>query len=77
MTINAIRAVLAAVFEVRAIEVLAMMTDHTARIVPPRMSTLRRGRTFNTQTATQLERNWGVDEMAVRPNGSDCPMSSK
>jgi hypothetical protein len=55
VTMNAKRAVLAAVFEVPAIEVPAIMTDHTARIVPPPMSALPRGRTSDTQTATQLE----------------------
>jgi hypothetical protein len=71
------RAVLAAVLAVPAREVPAMMMDQQQRSVPPPMRDFRRGRTSETHTATQLERNWSVEEMAVRPKGSDWPMSSK
>jgi hypothetical protein len=74
---NANKAVFAAALEVPAKEVPAMITDHTQSIDPPPMSAFRRGRTSETQTATQLDRNCNVDEMAVRPKALVCPISSK
>ena len=74
---NARRAVLAAWLLVLTIDVPAMMMDQQPKSVPPPMRDFRRGRTSETETATRFERNWRVEEIAVRPKGSAWPMSSK
>lgn len=71
------KAVFAFWLAVPAREVPAMMMDQQPRRVPPPMRDLRRGSTSETETATQLDRNWRVDEMAVRPKALVWPMSSK
>jgi hypothetical protein len=38
---------------------------------------LHLGTISETQTATRFASNWSVEEIAVRPNGSAWPMSSK
>ena len=71
------RAVLAAVLVVPATDVPPIMTDQNMRTVPPPTSPLRLGTISETQTATKLASSCRVEEMAVRPKGSACPMSSK
>ena len=71
------RAVTAVLLVGPARDVPAMMMDQHARSVPPPMRDFRRGITSESKTETQLDRNWSVDEIAVRPKGSAWPMSSK
>ena len=70
-------AMTAAAFVVGTIDVPAMITLQNMRMTPPPMRPFRRGMRSERKTATRLERNCSVDEMAVRPNGSAWPINSK